>query len=173
MTKLKYVVVALAGLFCASAHAQSSPPQICHLGSPCVVDANGVFVGVGAGPVMHVFNGVEYMLTITADGFSTKTPLFYWPGINCKGPPLISDAGPIHTAYMDDTVGDLYAAGIPVSGGLTAASYSFGLNGTCGTYPTIGNVEPLAYATVVDHTVAKSWVPPFGPLNHRVKMTER
>jgi hypothetical protein len=160
----KHITALLALLIPSAAFAQSAPPKVCLLGVPCVVDSKGAFVGVGAGPVMHVFGGVEYMLDITAEGVNGP-PLFYWPAPNCKGPPLISDEGAIRLAMMDPTANDLYAAGLPVEG-LTATSYSYGLNGACGTYATISNVHPLFYVTAVDSTVAKTWVPPFSAYKH-------
>jgi hypothetical protein len=159
MTKLKYVVVALAGLFCASAHAQSSPPPICHLGSPCVVDSKGTFVGVGSsGPVMHVFDGKEYMIIVESDGLVNKggTPFSYTTS-NCSGQPYLNNNGTPVPQVAIEKDGTLYADKLPFTN-ITVGSFSVGLTGSC--IPTSGTA-PFGAAYVVDDHVAKSWVPPF------------
>jgi hypothetical protein len=153
----------------AAALGQSSAPAVCNLGEPCVVDSKGAFVGVGpgwGGPISHVFNGAEYLINgVSYAGLDKGGALFYFTTSDCSGQPYITDDSAIPQAEAD-TDGTLYAAKRPFAN-VKAGSFSFGLTGTCKTYPTIGNVQPLGSAYVVDHTIAKSWVPPFAAYERR------
>lgn len=167
----KYLTAFFASMLpAAAAFGQSNAPPMCYLGMPCVVDAKGIFVGVGGvqGQVIHVFNGIDYVISINGlpssvdgnggvtGGLNAGFTLFFYTSGDCSGTPYLMDVSPIPLAQPNSD-GTLYAAARPLEN-IQTQSVSNGLSGPCGARSgTI--LGDQAY--MVDSTVAKSWVAPF------------
>jgi hypothetical protein len=82
---------------------------------PCVEDAKGTFVGVGGlqGQVTHVFNGIDYVVSINGlppsvegnggvkGGLNAGFTLFFYTSGNCSGTPYLMDISPIPLAQAN------------------------------------------------------------------------
>jgi hypothetical protein len=165
----KNVTAFLACMVPAAALAQSVPPPICHEGIPCVVDAKGAFVGIGsvaAGTggitAAHVFNGTTYLVEVDYFGLikGAQSPFVVYASRDCSGQPYLVDQNIIPHA-LPDANGTLYAAKRPFVN-VNTLSYSQGFNRACTLITDGSNYSPVGEAFVLDSTVAKSWVPPFG-----------
>jgi hypothetical protein len=131
---------------------------ICPAGSACIVDNVGTHVAVllGTNLAARVFNQDLYFFNVSVPGASTSA-VFYYQSQNCVGQAYLGSFNNLpYVAYIDDskviwgpatpfivsTFASVKYPGVPCAN-LNFASF------------------PAGPATVLDPTVASTWVPPF------------
>ena len=144
-----------------------------------VVDSHGQCVGtiVNVDPtiVAHQFGSTIYGIQVNAQsGIPKGLAVFFYPTPDCSGQAYMEDDANLPQFLWADTGGILWTNGTPPPGGSIAVqSVRQAPSGQCEAYRYAGAFL-VGAATVVDHTLVNSLVPPFSVVDpHGRRIAER